>query len=169
MEFVVTLIVIGILAAALYSAWPGKQVNANLVAHQVATDIRYVQTLALSRDRNYMITFTNNTTPNTYVMSRFTSGSPVDITHPFTNTTTVSLPVGITLSLPAAGNNAQVDSGLPNNLINFNSEGEPYVDQAGTVPLAGMAQIGVSSDGKTFNVCLHPNTGLVEVQTTSCS
>jgi MSHA pilin protein MshC len=163
-ELIVVIVLLGILSAVLL---PRSNTNAILVstqAEQLAADIRYVQSLAMTQGwsgvnpRRYYISYTVASAPAQYAMY---SVSPVSINPviavapPSGGASPISL-AGITLS----------SSGLGNNLIAFDALGAPYTDQAASTVLsttsATITLTGAQGTSRTIQV--FPGTGMVRVQ-----
>lgn len=160
LELVVVMVIIGILAGAMYTAWPGKKVNANLFSAQLASDLRYVQMLSISRNNPYELKF--DTGNNQYQLFRINNGSnEVAEDHPFTNSNTVTYDSDIAVTL----------TNLPNDSVTYNNKGVPYTDigLGDDDKLSSTAQIQISSDSKSYYVCLSPYTGMVEIKQAACS
>lgn len=148
-ESIIVIIVISILAVAAYLNWPGVQINLGAEAYQIANDIRYTQSLSMTKGERFRLTRTSATS---YQISN-SSGTPIISAG---GATTVTLNNGIGFG---------TWSNLPNNLIVFDGKGTPYVDTAtpGT-PLASTATIPVVGNGQTTNIVITPETGRVTVQ-----
>ncbi len=63
-EMISVILVLGIISAVAIPMFDQGSINATLVANTVQTDIQYVQELAMTRDQNVSIVFTNGS--NTY-------------------------------------------------------------------------------------------------------
>src|SRR5687767_8595075 len=114
MELIIVLSIIGILATTVVLKWPTGSINPAIQAAQLANDIQYTQALAMNKgERFYLISLTNTT----YAI-RNSAG------------TTVTLGMGNTIVTLNAGITFGSFSGLPNNLIAFDSSGTPYTDTA---------------------------------------
>lgn len=154
-EMVVMLILIGILAVAFVPRAPsqGSLTFAGQV-QQLASDIRYVQTLSMTRGQRYCLNFTSSG----YSMTTSNCSTSAGVEHPAGASFPITLS-GVTLA----------GSGLPGSLVTFSTKGEPYSDAAATTPLSGTPYIALSGDGGTGYVCITPVTGRVFVDTnTDC-
>src|SRR5690242_19243011 len=113
-ELIIVILIAAILSYIAVTRWPGTMINLNSQAQQLASDIRYTQTLAMSRATEYTLTVTSTS----YSIS--TGGTAVN--NPVTGSASVTLGTGITITTPPTN--------LPNSSITFNSLGTPYVDTA---------------------------------------
>lgn len=162
LELIIAIVVMGILASALIFSWPGETVSANIIANQVASDLRYMQMVAVSRGNDYGIQFVPAS--NKYELYKANGASQQAFTHPYTNSNEVSYSSSVSM---AFSSNLDTDK-----LVTFNDDGDPYkteltndTDDA----LTSIGQITVTASGKSFYVCVHPYTGMVEVLTSACS
>ena len=143
-EFVVALIVAGILLAALVFTIGGQNTNLYAEANQLASDIRYIQYLAITTDENARINFTSNQ----YSYTKDNGTTP--IIHPGTaGSNTISVASGTSISL----------TNVPNGYIIFNKKGIPYINT--TTALSSTAVITLSSGGGSYAVSITPETGRV--------
>lgn len=147
-ELVVVTLIVSIIAVFSVSRWSAT-INPNALAEQLASDIRYTQSLAMTHGQRYRL---NLTAPNTYSITT-TGGTAVPNSVTGTNTVTLT---GITFG--AFGN-------LPNNLIAFDGQGIPYTDSGATTTLNATATIPVSTGGAvTRTIQISPTTGRVTIQ-----
>ncbi len=147
-EFIVVLVIIGILSLMVIIQWPASAINVGAEANQVANDVRYTQSLAMTRGKRfYLIKLSSNT-----YQIRDSAGNPV--TMAFGNTT-VTLNSGISFGTL---------SNLPSNLIAFDAVGAPYTTSSspGTA-LASTATIPLTSGSTTVTVSILAVTGRVTV------
>ncbi len=116
---------------------------------QLAGDIRYVQTLAMTQGQRYRINFT--ATGYTFTQAD-AGGTPVP--HPVTGSTAqIAWNSGVTISLPA---------NLGNNLVAFDGQGVPYTDNVATSALGSTATIMLNKSGApSQSVTITPQTGRV--------
>jgi len=145
-ELIVVMIIMAILATLVVSRWPGTKISLNAQAQQLASDIRYTQTLAMSRGGAYRL----NVTASNYSITTL-SGTAVN--NPITGSATVTLGSGITITISPTN--------LPNNLITFNTAGVPYVDTTETTALSSAAVITLTSGTNTKTITIQPTTGRV--------
>jgi len=145
-ELIVTIVLMSILAFAVLGRWSNQTVNLSAQAEQLAGDIRYTQSLAMTGGQRYRIDI--NAGAGSYQIVT-EAGGPV--IHPATNTTApIALPAGVTIS---ATTNAQ---------IIFDGRGRPY--SAPLTLLAADAVITLAGVAETRAVRVNPNTGRVIVQ-----
>lgn len=147
-ELVIVIILIGILSTSVYLSWPKSSVSLDAQAHQIAHDIRYAQTLAMTKGQRYRFVRTSSTsyqvTNNSGTAVMLALGSAI-----------VTLNAGITFS---------GFTNLPNNLIAFDGKGTPYTNTSspGTA-LASTATISLTANGETRTISISPGTGRVIV------
>lgn len=153
-EMVMVLILIGVLAVVFVPRAPSKgSLTFAGQAQQLASDIRYVQALSMTRGQRYCL----NLTGTGYSMTTSNCSTSVGVEHPAGATFPIALD-GVTLS-----------SNLPGGLVTFTGKGEPYTDAAATTALAMNAVITLNGDGGPGYVCVSPATGRVLVDTnTDC-
>lgn len=154
-EFVVVLILIGILAATFVARSSNKgALTFTGQAQQLASDIRYVQTLSMTRGQRHCL----NLTGTGYSMTTSNCSTSAGVEHPAGATFPVTLD-GVALSW----------SNLPGNLVTFTGKGEPYTDATAATALASNAVITLGGEGGPVYVCVSPVTGRVFVDTnTDC-
>ncbi len=149
LELIVVIAITAILAAVATSVWPGTKINLNAQAQQLASDIRYTQTLSMSRGANYQINFINATTYN------ITDTNGIVLNNPVTGATSTSLSSQTNITRPPTN--------LPNNLISFDSEGAPYIDSNVSTPLNNPAVITLTSGTNSLTITIQPQTGRVSI------
>ncbi len=145
-ELTVTLVVVAILAVAMLPRSPERQINLSVQADQLASDIRYTQSLAMTHGQRFRINFN----AASYLIDNLT-GVPAVI-HPHTGTAAaILLGNGITLA-------------TTNAFIVFDGRGTPYNTAVlpGTL-LAADAIITLTASGQTQLVRISPQTGRVLV------
>jgi prepilin-type N-terminal cleavage/methylation domain-containing protein len=156
-ELIVVLLVLGILAAVFVPRSNNPAIILSTQAEQLAGDIRYVQSLAMTQGwsgvapaaRRYRINFTATGYDFTD-----TGGTPVP--HPDGTPGSLLFAGGVGISpMPPAG--------LPNNLLSFDGLGRPYTDAGATTLLAATATIAIVSGGATRAIQIYPETGMVRV------
>ena len=142
-ELVVVLVLLGIVAATVGVRMSGSSSNLGAQADQLASDIRYVQSLSMTRGQRHCIAFT--------VAS-----------YQITNTNCAALVV-----LPTSVNPMPMGSGttlaFTNALITFDTLGRPFTDAAATTALAAVSVITLRGGGQNATVRITPQTGLVTV------
>src|SRR3989338_2398586 len=147
-ELVLVIILISIIAAL---AVPRFITSPNLDAQtqQILGDLLYTQMLAVTHGQRFRVNFT---LPSTYGITNI-SGTAVP--NPSTNTNTITLVSGITISGL---------SNLPNNLVAFDERGIPYSDNAATTALTANATITVTRDDLSRTITITQQTGNMSVQ-----
>ena len=145
-ELAIVLVLIGIIAAMVVVLWPGKKLLFNAQAELLASDIRYTQSLSMSKSERYKLI---KTSVNSYQIQD-SAGTPI------------VLPSGNTTVVFAANITFGTFVNLPNDLIAFNSKGVPYVDIASPgTPLIAIATVPLVYKGFTHNISISPETGRV--------
>jgi prepilin-type N-terminal cleavage/methylation domain-containing protein len=148
-ELVMVIIIISILSVMVVFSWPGTTINLANQAQQVTNDIRYTQSLAMTKGQRYRWV---KTASNAYQIQD-NSGTPIKLSQ---GNTLVTFGAGITFG---------TFTNLPNNLINFDSKGTPYSDT--TLPgtaLSSSAVIAITAGSTTRTVTISPETGGVTLQ-----
>ncbi len=158
-ELIIVIALVGILSARSMSRWITTP-NVSAKTEQIAGDIRYTQSLAMTHGGyNFYIKF-NPSTPATYqiVAVNLTTSATQTINSPESGGTTTTLPTGMSFNFPA-GNN------MPSQAITFDWLGAPYTDQAGqyTQYLKLNATVQVKLGNTTRTITIYPGTGYVEV------
>jgi len=152
-EMVMMLILIGILAVVFVPRAPSKgSLTIAGQAQQLASDLRYVQALSMTRMTSSSTRYCLKLSATGYSLVTSTSNC----------TTTVEHPLGI--SQPVPTQDAVLSwSNLPNNYVVFNGKGVPYTDAAASSKLASNAVITLSGGGVSNTVTISPETGRVMV------
>lgn len=148
-ELVIVLILLSILATATYIQWPATTINLGAQADQLAADIRYAQSLSMTKGERYRLVKTSSTA---YQITN-SAGTPILLAR---GNTTMTLNSAITFGTL---------TNLPNNLIVFDGKGAPYVTTGspGTA-LSSTATLPLVSGAETKTVAITPETGRVIVQ-----
>jgi len=156
-ELIVVMVVMGILAAVFIPRSNNPAIIVSTQAEQLAADIRYLQSLAMTQGwngtvpRHYRINFT----PTTYYFADDFGG--------------VAHPSGTTAAIAYAGGVSSTLSNLPNNLVSFDGLGAPHTDIGVSTSLAATATISLTSGGTTLLVCIYQETGMVRVASGTCT
>jgi MSHA pilin protein MshC len=146
-ELVVTLVVIGVIAAIALPRTANDPLTLSAQVGQLSSAIRYAQSLAMTQGQRYRVNFS----ASGYSIT-LTNGTSVP--DPFSgSTSTIAWNSGVTVTLPP--------SNLPNNLLAFDGLGIPYTDSAATTALAASAAITLSNSGGSQSVTIAPQTGRV--------
>jgi prepilin-type N-terminal cleavage/methylation domain-containing protein len=146
-EIVIVISILTILAATVASRWVGTVINTRAQADLLASDIRYAQSLSMSRYERYR--FSISTGSRSYQILN-EAGTAVFLP---SGNTAMTLGTGISFGT------------VSNSLLVFGSDGTPYTDTAfpGT-KLASDATIQLTSTGNVVTVSVSPDTGRVIVQ-----
>ncbi|GJQ26887.1 MAG: hypothetical protein HBSAPP02_19190 [Phycisphaerae bacterium] len=159
-ELVTVVVILGVLSLA--SAGPVltylTTVRGGAVASRLASDVRFMQRLALSSGLRTWIVF--NTSAQTYQLYCEDRNNPgkasrVAVSHPVDQTTSAVMLntgpfAGVTMTSVNINGAAELE---------FDSFGQPYDSMSAALTTAG--QVVLSSGG---TVVVHPVTGLVEIQ-----
>lgn len=150
-ELVIIILIISILAIIpLFNLQTGININVEAQAQQFANDIRYTQSLAMSKEERYRITKLSSSS------YQILNSSATAIVFP-SGSSTITLSSGITFG---------TWTNLPNNLIAFNGQGMPYLDTGvpGTALTSGTTySITLTNGATTSTVSITPITGRVIV------
>ncbi len=145
------MMVVAIISVIALPKMENDSVLLSTQAEQLANDIRYVQSLAMTQattvpsQARYRINFVS---ASTYT---FTKADGTAVPHPLTGSTAATgLSSGVTMT-----------SG--NSLIGFDGRGIPYTDAAVSSVLGGTATITLTKNAATRTVTVAPQTGLVRV------
>jgi MSHA pilin protein MshC len=148
-ELVAVIVLVAILAITAIPRFQDRNaIDVSAKAQQLASDIRYTQSLAMATGQRNRI----NLAATSY---QITTSSGVPVVHPATGSTAPISLGGVSLS----GYNPP----LTNNYLAFDAKGVPYTDVAGTT-LNTNAVITLTESGSTRTVTVSPQTGRVAVQ-----
>ena len=141
LELVTVIILISILSLVLIIQWPGDSVSLSAQADQLVGDIRYTQSLALTRNQRYRINFAAN---RYWITNR---DGTVPVPHPMNGATTIFLASGVSLASTQT-------------FLVFDENSAPYTNALipGTA-LASDAVITLSAGGNVRAVRISPETG----------
>jgi MSHA pilin protein MshC len=150
-ELVTVLVVLGIISAVAVSRMNNDPVLLSTQAEQLASDIRYVQTLAMTQGQNFSISFPSTTS------YQFLNASGAVVVHPATGSSAaIVLGAGVTVALQALS-----PSG---NAIGFEQRGIPLsVSTPATFngPLTAQASIVLTKDAASRTLKIDYQTGKV--------
>lgn len=150
-ELVAVILIIAVLAVSLA---PRAASRASLTlsarAKQLASDIRYVQTLSMTNGQRYCFKLTPSSPYSGYTLTTASSGCVTTVTHPGNLTQPVSV---------CTSTNCVIAPLLPNGYVQFDGLGQPY--SAPTVALGSTAVITLTEDGISQTVTISPTTGRV--------
>jgi len=148
-EMIAVLLVIGIIAAVAIPRMGNDPVLVSTQADQLAGDIRYVQTLAMTKGQRFVVTFPSS---SSYRILD-SAGNPV--AHPVSGSSAaLALPAGFTLALQALS--------PAGNALGFDGLGVPYSVTAPATfngPLTAQATITLTRDAAAHQVKITPQTG----------
>jgi prepilin-type N-terminal cleavage/methylation domain-containing protein len=151
-ELLIVMVLVGIISAIAVSRMSNDPLVLATQAEQLASDIRYLQSLAMtqatsvSSQARYRINFVS---ASTYT---FTRADDTAVPHPLTGSTAATaLSSGVTMTN---------DLG---NSLGFDGRGIPYTDAAVTSVLGVTGTITLTKDAATRTVTVAPQTGLVRV------
>jgi prepilin-type N-terminal cleavage/methylation domain-containing protein len=147
-EMIFVILIIGVLAVLPIYNWPGTDINLDAQAKLLANDLRYTQSLAMSKSERYSLVGISSTA---YQIQN-SAGTPI------------TLPSGSTTETFNAGLTISGQANLPDGLVSFDGKGTPYLDT--TVPgsplVAGTTYtISITGGGLTKSVGISPITGRV--------
>jgi MSHA pilin protein MshC len=143
-ELVVVILLIGILAIAIVPRFSDSPITVGAQADQIASDIRYVQSLSMTRGVRYCFNIVSTTTYDIR-----TSNCSTAVTHPASGATTITLD-NVTYSA----------SGLSTTYIEFDTKGRPTT----ITPSTGNATLTLTGGGESRTVTVSGETGRVAVQ-----
>lgn len=147
-ELIAVLIIVSILAAIIIPRLTMQSLNLSAIAAQLATAIRYTQSLSMSQGQRYRINFASGS-------YQITDINGVAIVYPVTGSAAAIQVSPATLS----GYNPP----LTNNYVAFDSQGVPYVDNISpATALVANAVITLTEGGATSNLTITPETGRVK-------
>jgi prepilin-type N-terminal cleavage/methylation domain-containing protein len=151
LELIFVIVILSIIAKSVSSLWPGSNINLNAEAQQLASEIRYAQSLAQARAQRFRINL------NSSHYSITDAAGTNYYTDPLKGQNTINFASGTTASWSSTI--------LPNNLIGFDETGTPYADSNATsTALASTATITLSNGGMSRTISVTPQTGAVTVQ-----
>ena len=166
-ELIVVMLVLGILAAVFVPRSNNPAIILSTQAEQLAADIRYVQSLAMTQGwsqvspsarRPYSINFDVATG---YKLTTDNNATPVP--HP-SGTTRPGGPVG---SISFAGDvsiSPFPPSSPPISFVSFDNLGRPHTDADALSSLSSIATITMVSGSEARSILIYPETGMVRVQ-----
>jgi prepilin-type N-terminal cleavage/methylation domain-containing protein len=147
-ELVLVIMVIAILATFAAPKLFTTSITTAAQAQQLCNDIKYTQALSMTSGQRYYLIINSSTT----YQIRTRTGTPIILAK---GATTQTLAYGISFATL---------TNLPNNLIEFDGKGSPYIDTAlpGTA-LVATATIPLVGNGQTSTITISPETGRVAV------
>lgn len=150
LELVIVIFITTILAIAFFNSPTTATLDANSEAQRLASELRYVQLLAMTQETRYRVNFINTTQ---YTLTQLNGTTA--ISH-------AGLRGGNTITLSPSFNLST--SNLPNNYIVFGTSGEPYINNLipGTA-LTTPATITITGDDQTASISITPSTGMISI------
>ena len=142
-ELIMVMVVLGVVAAVATMRMSGTGLNVSAQAEQLASDIRYTQSLAMGRGQRFRINFTAGT-------YQITDMSSVAQVHPGTGLT-AAVSLGSTV----------LSGYSPPNYLAFDSLGVPFTDP--TTALAAPMVLTLTGGGEAYTLRVVPQTGRVQV------
>jgi type II secretory pathway pseudopilin PulG len=149
-ELVAIILLVGILAFVAIPRFSGPSLRVDAQAEQLASDIRYTQTLAMTQGDRFRI----NLTAAGYQITSSTGAATV--IHPGTGSTNAVALNGVTLS--------GWSPPLTNNYVAFDGRGIPYSLVTSSTGLVAAATITLTGGGYARNLVVSPETGRVVLQ-----
>lgn len=149
LELMIVIILASIIAIYPLFTWQGSVISLDAETKKLADDIRYTQSLSMTKGERYRWVKTSATT------YQIQNSAGTAILTP-TGSTTTSLESGISFGS---------FTNLPNDLIAFDGQGVPYVDTAspGTA-LASSGTLLLNQGSDSESIVISPETGRVIVQ-----
>ncbi len=148
LELIFVLLIMSIISVTVMLQWTASGIDLGAQAKELASDIRYTQSLAMTNGQRYYLIKQSSTT-----YQIMTSGGTAVML--FNGRTTATLNSGITFGTL---------TNLPNNLVAFDGKGTPYTTSSspGTA-LTSTATIPITSGGATKTISIQPGTGRVTI------
>lgn len=146
-ELIIVIVIMAVVSAYVVARWPGTNINLNAQAQQLASAVRYTQSLALSQGQRYRL----NLTSSSYSITTTGGTAVADLV---TGSNSTSISSGITVAW----------TNLPNALLAFDGNGSPYTDSTATTLLATNATITLTQNSVTRTLTITPQTGRVILQ-----
>ena len=146
-ELIMVMVVLGVVATVTAMRMPGAGLNVSAQAEQLASDIRYTQSLAMGRGQSFRINFTAGT-------YQITDIGGVAQVHPGTGQT-AAISLGTTV---LSGYNPP----YINSYLAFDSLGVPYTDLT-TTTQTSLAILTLTGGGEAYTLRVVPQTGRVQV------
>lgn len=145
-ELILVLILVGILAFFVVIVWPGKIIDLSAQATLLANDLRYTQSLSMTRGERYRLVVVSATR---YQITDST-GAVASLT---LHNNPVTLGKGITFTSPIG------------QLVAFDTKGVPYSNTSipGS-PLTTASSFVITSSGQSKSIIIAPETGRVTTQ-----
>jgi len=150
----IVMVIVGIISAIALTRTGNDPVMVSTQAEQLAGDIRYVQTLAMTKGQRYIISFPSATS------YQFLDSAGNPVVHPASGSTAaITLGAGMTLALQATS--------PAGDALGFDGRGVPYSVTTLTTPatfngaLTAQATIKLTKDAASRPTTVAPETGKV--------
>jgi MSHA pilin protein MshC len=152
-ELVAVIIIAAVLAVSFIPKG-SNQASLTLTARakQLASDIRYAQSLSMTNGQRYCVTLTPSSPYSGYSLTTAASNCITTTAHPGN----LSQPVPV-----CSSGTCMTAPALPNGYLQFDGLGQPYT--TATALLAANAVITLTDNGSTQTVTVVPTTGRVTV------
>ncbi len=161
-EIIIVIMIIGIaafLAVPMFSSAADIQIST--AANIIASDLEYVKSLAITRQKNYSVIF-DPANESYRVVETSIPGTPIP--HPIKPGATFV----VTFTGDSRTNHVNiVDANFDadaDKTITFDYLGTPYRDNSGVLPLTANGQISLSADTFVMTVVVEPVTGYITIQ-----
>lgn len=146
-ELIAIILVVSVLSVTALYSQTGGGARLNIQVDELVSDIRYIQSYAVSRGQRFRINFP---TATAYTLTNLTGA--VAVPHPVRNSNQIVLEDGVSLT-------------STNSFIVFDGMGVPYInDTTPYIPLSSDAIISISHSGQSRSIRVSPETGRVLVQ-----
>lgn len=147
-ELIMVIVILAIVSVYVFPKWPGMTVNLDAQAQLLANDLRYTQSLSMSRDHLYRWVKTSSTAYEIRDQ----------------NSTAIMLPSGAT----SVTFNGDITFGtltnLSNNLVSFDGQGVPCSDTSDPpTALSSDATIPITSGALTKTITITRKTGKITI------
>ena len=142
------MVIIGVMAILIFATfrYPDERIRLDTEAQRLASDLRYVQFLAMTKNSKFRVTFASDR----YSLSDNNNNS---YKWPLTGESSVIIDSDFELSW--------VGSVLPNNYLIFDEDGIPYVSATTKLSSPAVLTLEYGDGGVSQNITVTPETGKV--------
>lgn len=156
-ELVILILIISVLAVVINITWPGSSLNLGAQTSQLASDLRYTQTLSMTRGQRFCLKISGST------YQVINSGTSTAV-YLGSGKTTTTLDSGISFGTLAPSGAA---------LYIYDGDGIPYTSTSTTcsaataqaaTALTANGSIPLIASGQTRTILISPDTGRVIIQ-----
>lgn len=144
MEAIVTMAIIGIVAAVATPRWLQNSADVEAMARQLQNDLRLAQNMAMTRGQRHRVYF------DVATRYRLTDNAGVNVAHPLVPTGNVNFSSGVTI----------VANNFAAGYVAFDGRGVPY---NGAAALTGATSVQIGKGGTTRTITVSQQTGYVTV------